>query len=177
MKGLAHGLEILVVLGLLNAACQPAPISFRSPNKHELEPYSKAHGMTLIVDKLLEDASVVLYNKGTSFGYRLLTVRKPAGEVTVSLDVSTTKSDEPILIIGQLTGNHPFMAVVIQDAASLAETRAVEAIIDSQNCLGATTEGRAGVILVSPSPVHEWQTIALYSAQGRVRYSQNNPSR
>ena len=36
--------------------------------------------------------------------------------------------DEPILIIGQLTGNHPFMAVVIQDAALLAETRAVEAI-------------------------------------------------
>lgn len=173
-KGLAHGLEILVVLGLLTAACQPAPISLRPPNKHELEAYCQAHGMRLIVDKLVEDSSVVLYDKGTSFGYSLLTVREPDGNVTVSQDVSAAKSEGPILIIGQLTGDHPFMAVVIQDAALLAETRAVEAVIDSQIRLGATTDGRAGVILVSPSPVHMWQTIALYNAQGRVLYSQDN---
>jgi hypothetical protein len=157
---------------LTTSACQPASITFRPPNQHELQAFSKNQNITPIVDKLLNDSTVLLYEKSTSFGYYTLTVQEPDGTVIVVQNITATKSDQPILIIGQLTGDQPFMAVVIQDTALLAETTAIEAVIDSQNSLTATTNRQAGVILASPSPVNGWRTINLYNAQGEILYSQ-----
>ena len=171
-NGAAGRLVTLFLMVLIVSACQPAPISFRPPNQNELQAFSKDRGITPIVDKLLDDSVVLLYEENASFGYYKLTVQEPGGAVVVSHNVSTAKSDQPILIIGQLTGDQPFMAVVIQDATLLAETTAIEALIDSQNRLTATTNGQAGAILVSPSPVDGWRTVTLYGAQGNVLYSQ-----
>jgi len=124
------------------------------------------------VDKLLNDSVVLLYEKNTSFGYYTLTVRESDGAVVVLQNVSAAKSDQPILIIGQLTEDQPFMAVVIQDATLVTETTAIEVVIDSQNCLTATTNRQAGVILISPSPVNGWRPVTLYNAQGKTLYSQ-----
>ena len=164
-------LLILIVVMLFMSACQPAVTAFRPPNLNELQAFLKDHGITPVEDKLLGDSLVLLYEDNTSFGYYTLTVREPEG-VLASDHASAAKSDQPVLIIGQLTGDRPFMAVVIQDAALSAETAAIEVALDAQNRLTATTDGRAGAILVSPSPVNDWTTITLYDAQGKVLYRQ-----
>jgi hypothetical protein len=171
-NGVASTLMTLIVMMLIISACQPAPITFRPPNQNELQAFSQNQGITPVVDKLLDDSVVLLYEKNTSFGYYTLTVRESDGAVVVSHNVSAAKSDQPILIIGQLTGDQPFIAVVIQDATLLAKTTAIEVVIDAQNSLTATTNGQAGAILVSPSPVNGWRTVTLYNAQGEVLYSQ-----
>ena len=171
-NGVASTLVTLSVMMLIISACQPTPITFRPPNQNELQAFSKDQGITPVEDKLLNDSVVLLYEKGTSFGYYTLTVRESDGAVEVSHNVSAAKSDQPILILGQLTGDQLFIAIVIQDATLLAETTAIEVIIDSQNRLTATTNRQAGAILVSPSPVNGWRTVTLYNAQGKVLYSQ-----
>ena len=171
-NGAASKLVTLFLVMLLGSACRPAPITFRPPNQNELQAFSKDQGITPVVDNLLNDSVVLLYENDTSFGYYTLTAQEPDGAVVVSQNVSAAKSDQPILIIGQLTGDQPFMAVVIQDATLLAETTAIEVGIDAQNRLTATTNGQAGAILVSPSPVDGWRTVTLYNAQGNVLYSQ-----
>ena len=162
----------LIGLALFIAACQSAAISFRPPNKTELQAFSKAQGITPITDKLLKDSSVMLYETSAAFGYYQLAIREPDGAVVVSQHVSAAKSAEPVLILGQFTGDQPFVAAVIQDAALLAQTAAVQIALDGQSYLGATTDGGAGVILVAHSPVKAWETIELYSAEGKLLYSQ-----
>jgi len=171
-NGVANELVALVVVMLIISACQPKPTTFRPPNQNELEAFSQNQGITLVVDKLLNDSTVLLYEENTSFGYYTLTVRESDGAVVVLRNVSAAKSDQPILVIGQLTGDQPFIAVVIQDAILLAETTAIEVVIDSQNRLTATTNRQAGAILVSPLPVNGWRAVTLYSAEGKVLYSQ-----
>jgi hypothetical protein len=172
MNGAASKLVTLFLMILIISACQPAPITFRPPNQNELQAFSKDQGITPVVDNLLNDSVVLLYENDISFGYYTLTAQEPDGAVVVSHNVSAAKSDQPILIIGQLTGDQPFIAVVIQDATLLAKTTAIEVVIDAQNSLTATTNGQAGAILVSPSPVNGWRTVTLYNAQGEVLYSQ-----
>jgi hypothetical protein len=170
--GVVRGLMILIAMMLFTSACQPAVTTFRPPNLNELQAFIKDQDVTPVMDTLLDDYSTaLLYENGTSFGYYTLTVQEPEGEL-VSNHVSAPKSDQPILIIGQLTGDRPLIAVVIQEAALAAETTAIEVSIDSQNRLTATTNGQVGAILVSPSPVNEWRTVTLYNAQGQVLYSQ-----
>jgi hypothetical protein len=173
MAGVARRRVILMVLILFVSACQPVVTTFRPSNLNELRAFLKDHGISPVVDKLLDDALVLLYENDTSFGYYTLTVREPEG-VLASNHASAAKSDQPILIIGQLTGDRPFMAIVIQDAALSAETTAIEVAIDSQNRLTTTTNGQAGAILVSPSPVNAWGTVTLYNAQGKVLYTQGD---
>ena len=150
MDGVARRLVILFVVMLFVSACQPAVTTYRPPNKNELQVFSDAQGITPIVDKLLADSIVLLYENSTSFGYYTLTVREPEGVLVSKNNASAAKSDQPILIIGQLTGDRPFIAVVVQGAALSAETAAIEVTLDSQNTLGATTDGHKGAILVSP---------------------------
>jgi hypothetical protein len=171
MDGVVRRLVILIVIMPFASTCQPAVTTFRPANQNELQAFIKDQGITPIADKLLDDSIVLLYENSTSFGYYTLTVREPEGALE-SNNVSAAKSDQPILIIGQLTGDRPFIAVVIQDATLLAETTAIEVVIDSQNRLTATTSGQAGAILVSPSPVNGWRTVTLYNAQGKILYSQ-----
>ena len=163
-------LVILIVILLFTSACQPEVITFRPPNQDELQAFIKDQDITPVMDKLLDDSTALLYENSTSFGYYTLTVQEPEGGL-VSNHVSAAKSDQPILIVGQFTGDLPLIAVVIQDAALAAETTAIEVSIDSQNRLTATTNGQVGAILVSPSPVNEWRTVTLYNAQGQVLYS------
>ena len=169
------GLATLVVWMLFISACQAEPISFRPPNLEEIQDFSKDQGIQPIVDTLLDDSAVLLYEKGASFGYYVLAIREPDGELIISNNISVPKSDQPILIIQQKTGDEPFMAVVIQDESLLAETTAVEVFIDSQNRLTSTTHNEKGVILWSPSPIDDWRTITLYNAQGETIYSQEGP--
>jgi hypothetical protein len=169
------GLATLVVWLLLIASCQAEPISFRPPDLKELQDFSKDRGINPIVDKLLDDSAVLLYEKGDSFGYYVLAIREPDGELVVSNNVSVPKSNQPILIIQQKSGDEPFMAVVIQDATLLADTTAIEIYIDSQNRLTSTTNNQKGAILWSPSPIDNWRTVTLYSAQGETIYSQEGP--
>jgi hypothetical protein len=169
------GLGMLIVWMLLNSACQAEPISFRPPNLEELQDFSKDQEITPIADKLLDDSSVLLYEKGTSLGYYVLTIQEPDGELVVSNNVSAPKSNQPILIIQQKTGDEPFMAVVIQDATLLAETTAVEVLIHSQNRLTSSLNNQKGVIIWSPSPIEDWKTVTLYNAQGETIYSQEGP--
>jgi hypothetical protein len=175
MNGREIGLAMMVVLMLLISACQTEPISFRPPNLKELQDFSKDEGITSIVDTLLDDSIVLLYEKGATFGYYVLSVQEPDGELIVPSNVSVAKSDQPILIIQQQSGDEPFMAVIIQDATLLAETTAIEVFIDSQNRLTSTTHNQKGVILWSPSPIKDWRTVTLYNAQGEVLYSQEAP--
>jgi hypothetical protein len=153
---------------LIVSACQPAPTTFRPPNLNEIQAFSKDQGITPIVDQLLDDSTALLYENSTSFGYYTLTVQEPEGDLIVD-NVSAAKTDQPILIIGQLTGDRPLIAVVIQDADLAAETTAIEAKIDSQNYLTATTNGQVGVILVSPCP---WMGgVPLHCTMSRVKSS------
>ena len=167
-----HKLMILIVMMLFISACKPAATTYRPPDHNEIIAFIKDQGITPVVDKLLDDSIVLLYENTTSFGYYTLTVREPEGKPAMNHCVSAMKSDQPILIIGQMSGNKPFLAVIIQDTALLAETTAIEVAIDSQNRLTATTNGQKGVILVSPSPVNDWGTITLYNAQGKILYRQ-----
>jgi hypothetical protein len=168
------GLLVPFLLALILCACQSAPVTFRPPKLNELEAFAGDQGITAIVDELLDDATVLLYEENGSFGCYTLTVQEPDGEVIVSENISAAKTDEPILTIGQLTGDRPFIAVVIQDPEWVAETTAIEVAIDAQNRLTATTNGRMGAILISPSPVAAWGPITLYNAQGQVLYRQGD---
>ncbi len=169
------GLATLAVWMLFLSACKTEPVSYRPPNLEELQDFSKEQGIHSIVDTLLDDSVVLLYEKGASFGYYVLAVREPDGEMVVPNHVSVPKSDQPILIIQQKTGDEPFMAVVIQDTTLLADTTAVEVLIDSRNRLTSTTNNQKGVILWSPSPIDDWRTLTLYNAQGEILYSQESP--
>lgn len=171
----ARKLVILIVMILFLASCRPAEITFRPPNLNEIKAYIKDQGITWIADKLLDDSIVILYENGTSYGYFILTVQDPGGLQAVN-QTSAVKSEEPILILGQLKGDKPFMAVVIQETALLAETAAIEVAIDSQNRLTATTNGKAGVIIWSPSRVNDWRTITLFNAHGKILYRQESQS-
>ncbi len=173
IDGVVRRLVILMVMILFISACQPAVTTSRPPNLNELRAFIKDHGVTHVDDKLLDDSLVLLYENSTSFGYYTLRVREPDG-VLASNNSVAAKSDQPILIIGQLTGDRPFIAVVIQDAALSAETTAIEVAIDAQYRLTTTTNGQAGAILVSPLPVSGWRTVTLYNAQGKVLYSQGD---
>jgi len=175
MNGGAIGLAMVVIWMLLISSCQPESISFRPPNLNELQDFSKDEGVTPIVDKLLDDSIVLLYEKGDTFGYYVLSVQEPDGALVESSNVSVAKSDQPILIIQQISGDQPFMAVVIQDATLLAETTAIEVFIDSQNRLTSTTQNQKGAIIWSPSPIKDWKTVTLYNARGEVLYSQEAP--
>jgi hypothetical protein len=175
MNGRAIGLATMVLWMLLISACQAEPISFRPPKLNELQDFSKDEDITPIVDTLLDDSTVLLYEKGATFGYYVLSVQEPDGELIVSENVSAPKSDQPILIIQQQSGDEPFMAVVIQDPTLLAETTAIEVFIDSQNRLTSSTHNQKGAIIWSPSPIKYWRTVTLYNAQGEVIYSQEAP--
>jgi len=170
-ESVASTLVTLIMLVILSA-CQPAPVTHRPPNREELQTFTQNHSINPIMDTLLDDSTVLLYEKNRSFGCYTITVRESDEIVIVSQHVNAAKSDQPILIIGQLTGDHPFVAVVIQDATMLAETSAIEVVIDSRNRLTATTNHQAGAILVSPSPVDGWGAVTLYNADGEVIYNQ-----
>jgi hypothetical protein len=145
--------------------------TFRPPNYGELQTFIKDQDITPIADQLLDDSTALLYEDSTSFGYYMVTVQEP-DDTLESNNVSATKSEETILVIGRLTGDRPILAVVIQDAALAAETTAIEVSIDSHNRLTSTTNGQVGAIIVSPFPVTEWRTVTLYNAQGLALYSQ-----
>jgi hypothetical protein len=170
-----YSLVVLIAAVLFTSACQYTGPTSRPPNKNELEGYIRDQAINPIADKLLDDSLVLLYEDSTSFGCYTLTIHEPGSALATS-NVSAAKSGQPILVIEQLTRARPFMAVVIQDAALSAETAAIDVTLDSQNHLGATTDGRAGAILVSPSPVKDWKTVTLYNAQGSVLYSQGGHS-
>jgi hypothetical protein len=157
---------------LFASACQPVTPTFRPPNHNELQAFARDKNITPIVDKLLDDSLVVLYETNTSFGYYLLRVQEPQGLLSALSNVSAAKSDQPILIIGRLTGAQPFVVVIIQDMTLRAKTTAIEIAVDSQNYLTSTTDGKSGVIVSSPSPVKEWKTVTLYDAQGQILYRQ-----
>ncbi len=170
---LLHRSMILILIMLVMSACGPASTTPRPPNLNELESFVRDQALIPIEDKLLGDSTVLLYEKGTSYGCYTLTVREPGGIVTVE-NISAAKSDEPILILAHLSGDRPFVAVVIQDAVLVTKTAAIELSIGSQNRLTDTTGGKAGVILVSPSPVNDWGAVVLYDAQGKILYRQEN---
>jgi hypothetical protein len=114
---------------------------------------------------------MLLYEKDTSFGYYTLSMRESDGEMIMS-HTSAPKSSEPILVMGQLSGEYPFVAVIIQDPTLLSETATIEVAVSSQSPLTTPTNGRASAILLSPSLVQGWGTITLYNARGEVLYVQ-----
>ena len=175
MSGVVSRIVIVMVIMLLASACGSDSTNYRPPNLNELQALSRDKGILPVADHLLGDSVVLLYDQSTSFGYYVLTARESDGALVELEHVTAAKSDEPILIIGRLTGDHPFMAVVIQDTALSAETTAIEVSLDPQNRLTATTNNQTGVILVSPSPVGDWEAVTLYNAQGGILYRQEGP--
>ena len=158
---------ILMILAL--SACQPD--TFRPPSQSELDVFSRDEGITPIENITLGESTVLLYEKGTSVGYYTLSVREPAGELVMSR-TSGPKSGEPILVMGQLSGEYPFVVVIIQDPILLAKTATIEVAVNSQSPLTASTNGRASAILVSPSQINDWGAVTLYNARGEVIYRQ-----
>jgi hypothetical protein len=162
---------LMMILSL--SACRFASDTFRPPNQNELEIFTKDQGITPIAEKIFDDSVLLLYKNSTSFGYYALSIREPDGEMVIS-QVSSDKSGEPILVMWQLSGEQPFVAVIIEDPKLIAETTTIEVDINSQNPLTATTNGQAGAILVSPSLINGWGTVTLYDAQGKVLYTQGS---
>jgi hypothetical protein len=160
---------LLMILSL--SACSFASDTFRPPNQNELEIFVKDQGITPIAEKIFGDSVLLLYENSTSFGYYALSIREPNGEMVIS-QLSVAKSGEPIFVMDQLSGEYPFVAVIIEDPKLIAETTTLAVNINSQNPLTATTNGQAGAILVSPSLVDGWGTVTLYDAQGKVLYAQ-----
>ena len=130
LVGLASKLWMVLVLVLLACACGSPSNTYRPPNLNELQAFARNHGITPIADSLLGDSVVLLYEQSASFGTYTLTARESDGTLVELDHVSAAKSDQPILVLGRLTGDQPFMAVVIQDPALLAETTAIEVSID-----------------------------------------------
>jgi hypothetical protein len=166
-------LVTILVMILSLSACRFAPDTFRPPNQNELEIFTKNQDITPIAEKLFNDSVLLLYENSTSFGYYALSIREPDGEMVIS-QLSAAKSDEPILVMVQLSGEQPFVAVIIEDPKLIAETTTIEVDINSQDPLTVTTNGQAGALLVSPSLVNGWETITLYDAQGKVLYTQES---
>jgi hypothetical protein len=165
-------LLILLLFPLYSSACQTAPTSNRVPNLKDLQTFCDEQDITYITDQLMDDSSVLLYEKDDTFGYYTLTVQEPKDKLVVLNHKSSTKSDQPILILDKLSEEQPIMAVFVQDTKLLAETTAIEVGIDPNNRLTATIQDQKGVILISPTPVETWRTITLYNAQGGILYSQ-----
>ena len=161
---------MLIVMTLTLFACQPA-VTFRPPTQSELEAFSREQGVTFLNHVTFEDATVLIYEKGTSFGYYGLSVREPDGELVLN-QLSATKSNDPILVMGQRSGTYPFVAVIIQDPTLLAQTATVEVTVDSQSPLTAATNGESSVILVSTALATGWGTVTLYNAEGEALYIQ-----
>ncbi len=172
-ESLLHKATILILLVLVVSACRPARTTPRPPNLNEMKSFVSNQAIIPIVDKLLGDSSVLLYEEDASYGCYTLTVREPEGMV-VTNQISATKSGEPLLILEHLGAGKSFIAVVVQEAALRTRAAAIELAIDSQNRLTSTTEGKAGVILVSRSPVKGWSAVVLYDAQGKILYRQEN---
>ncbi len=118
---------------------------------------------------------MVVYETGQSFGYYQLSAHEPDGILT-AIGESTEKSADPILVFSQLVESTPFIVVVIQDKTLSAETAAVEVTTDAHNALGATTGGKVGVVMISPAPINDWETVTLYDDRGKVLYREENPS-
>ena len=93
---------VLIVITLTLFACQPAD-TFRPPTQSEVEAFSREHGVTFLNHINFDDATVLIYKKGTSFGYYSLSVREPDGEMVLN-QLSATKSNDPILVMGQHSG-------------------------------------------------------------------------
>jgi hypothetical protein len=164
-------LIILIAIILFISACRPVPTTDRPPNQSELQNFIQEQGITPIVDLQVDDFTVLLYEHANALGYYTISVQEPGGQF-VTDQVCAARTDDPILILERLTSDQPFIAVVIQDAALVAETAAIEISIDPSNRLTATTHGQPGAILFSPSPVPEWGAVTLYNSQGQVIYSQ-----
>lgn len=164
-------LMVLSILLLFISSCQSGGASFRPPKLDEIEEFINNQEAALIVDELLDDSSVLLYQSSNTYGYYILTIKEPEALVVLN-QVAVAKNEEPILIFGHLSGDHPFIIVVIQDKTLADETTAIEVSIDSQNILTATTNKQAGAILISPAAVNDWRTVKLFNAQGEILYKQ-----
>jgi hypothetical protein len=101
----------------------------------------------------------------------MLSVRESDGEMIVD-HVSSAKSNQPILVIGQFSGRQPFVAVIIQDQNLLTKTSKIEVAVASQSPLAASTGGKPSVIFVSPTLANGWGNVTLYDAQGNVLFTQ-----
>lgn len=175
MNLLLSRIVALIILFLGISACKPTESGFRMPNRDEINAFIKEKGITLIVDKMLADSSVLLYESDTSFGYYLPSVHEPEGTLSVK-GASSEKSGEPIMVFEQLKEGKPFIAVIIQDKTLLAEAAAVEVAVNPYNTLSSTTDGKAGVVLISPTQMKEWEIVTLYNSQGGVVYNKENRS-
>lgn len=164
-------LAILLLLTLLSSACETVPTSNRPPNQEELQTFCDEQDISCITDKLLDDSSVLLYEKGDLFGYYTLTIQEPKGKMVILNQSSRTRSDQPIVILDKLSEEQPIMAVLIQDTKLLAETTAIEVVLGSNNFLTITIQDQKGAVLVSPSPVDRWSAINLYNTRGEILYS------
>src|SRR5215211_3916323 len=168
-SGLTNRL-VMIMMTLILFACQPVD-TFRPPTRSELEAFFRDQGITVLNQLSFDDSTLLLYEKGTSFGYYTLSVREPAGEMVLN-QLSATKSSDPILVMGQSSGAYPFVAVILQDPTLLAKTTTIEVSAALQSPLTVSTNGQASVILVSPSLAAGWNTVTLYNAQGEVLYTQ-----
>ena len=164
-------LATILVMILSLSACGFAPDTFRPPDQNELEIFTKNQGITPITERIFDDSVVLLYEDNTSFGYYALSIREPDGEMVIN-QLSTAKSGEPILVMWQPSGEQPFVAVIIADPTLIAETTTIEVRVNSQSPFTATTNGQAGVILVSSSVVNGFGTVTLYDAHGNALYTQ-----
>jgi len=162
---------VMIVMSLTLFACQLTADTFRPPTQAELAAFYKEQDITPLTNIQFEDAVVFLYQTSTSFGYYALSVREPDGEMVTS-QLAAPNSDEPILVMGQSSGSHPFVAIIIQDPKLLAETATIEVAVDAASPLTASTDSQASVILVSPAFATGWRTVTLYNAQGDVLYTQ-----
>ena len=161
---------VMIVVAMSLFACGPAD-TFRPLTQSELEAFSREQGVTFLNQLTFDDATLLIYEKGTSFGYYGLSVREPDGEMVLS-QLSATRSDDPILVMGQRSGTYPFVAVIIQDPMLLTQTVTVEVTVDSQSPLSAANNGESSVILVSPALANGWIDVTLYGADGEVLYTQ-----
>ena len=172
--GIQLSLVILLLFALCSSACQTAPTSNRVPHLEELQTFCDEQDISCITDKLLDDSSVLLYEKGDLFGYYTLTIQEPKGKMVILNQSSRTRSDQPIVILDKLSEEQPIMAVLIQDTKLLAETTAIEVVLSPNNFLTTTIQDQKGAVLVSASPIDRWSAINLYNTRGEILYSLEN---
>ena len=169
----ARSLVIIIVITLTLCACGSAPSTFRPLSQSEVEAFSVEQGVTFLNQRTFEDSRLLLYEKGTSFGYYTLSVRAPEGELVMNR-LSASKPNDPILVFGQSSGTYPFVAVIIQAPALSAETTTVEVADSSGSSLTMPTHGEVSAVLVSPAFAEGWGAVTLYDAQGEVLYRQES---
>jgi hypothetical protein len=165
---------ILLAFALLTlGACRPESSSFRPPTRMELDRFARGQGIEPISTNQSEDSAIVLYEQGHDFGFYTVSVSEPGDDLVWS-NVITNKSSQPVSVLLQPGEASTIIAVLIQNQSLVAETTAIEVLLDSGDLVTVTTAGSTGAVSSIPIKGGNWKAVTLYRADGEAVYSAQN---